>query len=41
MEDISYEAPDKQGEVFIVDADYVKKKVSSLLVNTDLRRYII
>lgn len=41
VEDISFEAPDKAGEVIVVDKDYVVKRVNALLGNTDLRRFIL
>ncbi|WP_099867055.1 ATP-dependent protease ATPase subunit HslU [Pararhizobium haloflavum] len=41
LDDISYEAPDKSGTDFEVDAEYVRKHVGDLAKNTDLSRYIL
>jgi ATP-dependent HslUV protease ATP-binding subunit HslU len=41
LDDISYEAPDKGGSEFVIDADYVRKHVGDLAKNTDLSRYIL
>src|SRR5699024_3767243 len=41
MEDVSYEAPDKAGEILTVDAAYVDSKLKDLAANEDLSRYIL
>jgi ATP-dependent HslUV protease ATP-binding subunit HslU len=41
LDEISYDAPDKDGVVFKIDADYVQKHVGSLAKNTDLSRFIL
>ena len=41
LDDISYEAPDKSGSEFVIDADYVRKHVGDLAKDADLSRYIL
>ncbi|WP_425416569.1 ATP-dependent protease ATPase subunit HslU [Oricola indica] len=41
LDEISYEAPDKSGEEFIIDGDYVRKQIGDLARNADLSRYIL
>jgi ATP-dependent HslUV protease ATP-binding subunit HslU len=41
MEDISYDASEKQGETYIIDADYVNEHLESLVDNEDLSRFIL
>ncbi|WP_136657966.1 ATP-dependent protease ATPase subunit HslU [Nitratireductor sp. XY-223] len=41
LDDISYEAPDKSGTEFVIDADYVRKHVGDLAKDADLSRYIL
>jgi ATP-dependent HslUV protease ATP-binding subunit HslU len=41
METISYDAPEKQGEKFIIDANYVNEHLEALSQNEDLRKYIL
>jgi ATP-dependent HslUV protease ATP-binding subunit HslU len=41
VEDVSFEAPDRQGENVVIDAAYVKMKVQVLLRAGDLRKYIL
>eukprot|EP00595_Chromulina_sp_UTEXLB2642_P003487 CAMPEP_0196763792 /NCGR_PEP_ID=MMETSP1095-20130614/4788_1 /TAXON_ID=96789 ORGANISM="Chromulina nebulosa, Strain UTEXLB2642" /NCGR_SAMPLE_ID=MMETSP1095 /ASSEMBLY_ACC=CAM_ASM_000446 /LENGTH=332 /DNA_ID=CAMNT_0042117801 /DNA_START=515 /DNA_END=1513 /DNA_ORIENTATION=+ len=41
VEEISFNAPDKAGEEYIIDAQYVQNKVKALLQNADLRRFIL
>ncbi len=41
LDDISYNAPDKSGTTFTVDADYVRKTIGDLAQNTDLSRFIL
>ncbi len=41
LETLSFEACEKSGETIIIDGDYVKNRVSDLVVNTDLSRFIL
>lgn len=41
MEDISFEAPDREGSVVEITAGYVRERVSNLMRNADLRKYIL
>jgi ATP-dependent HslUV protease ATP-binding subunit HslU len=41
LDEISYDAPDKNDTSFKIDADYVKKHVGVLAKNTDLSRFIL
>ena len=41
MEDISYDASEKQGETYIIDADYVNQHLETLVDNEDLSRFIL
>ncbi|MDB5620461.1 ATP-dependent protease ATPase subunit HslU [Tardiphaga sp.] len=41
LDEISFAAPDKNGETIRVDADYVQKHVGDLAKNTDLSRFIL
>ena len=41
LDDISFEAPDKGGEQYKVDADYVHKALDGIAGNVDLSRYIL
>lgn len=41
LDDISFNAPDKGGSTFIVDADYVRNTIGDLAKNTDLSRFIL
>ncbi len=41
VEDISFDAPDKNGETIKIDAAYVKEKVGDLAGNSDLSRFIL
>jgi len=41
VEDVSFEAPDRQGDNVVIDAAYVKMKVQVLLRAGDLRKYIL
>lgn len=41
LDDISFNAPDKGGSVFIVDADYVRNSIGDLAKNIDLSRFIL
>ncbi len=41
LEEISFTAPDRNGESFVITADYVREKVSGYAANTDLSKYIL
>ncbi len=41
LDDISFNAPDKSGEKFRVDGDYVRENLGELAKNTDLSRFIL
>lgn len=41
LDEISYDAPDKNGVIFKIDAAYVQKHVGALAKNTDLSRFIL
>lgn len=41
LDEISYEAPDKNGAIFTIDATYVDKHLGELAKNEDLSRYIL
>ena len=41
LDEVSFDAPDRPGEVVKVDADFVRKNVGDLAKNTDLSRYIL
>ncbi|PLP56137.1 HslU--HslV peptidase ATPase subunit [Mesorhizobium loti] len=41
LDEISYDAPDRNGSKVTIDADYVKKHVGDLAKNTDLSRFIL
>lgn len=41
VEEISFDAPDRDGESLKVDADYVAERLSDLAENEDLSRYIL
>lgn len=41
MEEISFDAPERQGETVEVTEEYVRKRVGDLLVSTDMRKYIL
>jgi ATP-dependent HslUV protease ATP-binding subunit HslU len=41
LDEISFAAPDRNGETITVDADYVKKHVGDLAKNADLSRFIL
>lgn len=41
MEEISFDAAEKQGENVVVTDEYVKTRVSDLLLSTDMRKYIL
>ncbi|GAP64810.1 ATP-dependent protease HslVU, ATPase subunit [Mizugakiibacter sediminis] len=41
LEAISYEAADKSGEKYLIDAEYVDKRLGKLIGDEDLSRYIL
>src|SRR5437868_4747843 len=41
LDEISFEAPDKKGEQFKVDADYVRHMLADIVKDQDLSRYIL
>jgi ATP-dependent HslUV protease ATP-binding subunit HslU len=41
LEDLSFNAADRSGETYTIDADYVQKRVGELAQNTDLSRFIL
>jgi ATP-dependent HslUV protease ATP-binding subunit HslU len=41
LDDISFAAPDRNGETITIDAEYVKKNVGDLAKNADLSRFIL
>eukprot|EP01006_Ploeotia_vitrea_P066468 TRINITY_DN95031_c0_g1_i1.p1 TRINITY_DN95031_c0_g1~~TRINITY_DN95031_c0_g1_i1.p1 ORF type:complete len:487 (+),score=12.11 TRINITY_DN95031_c0_g1_i1:10-1470(+) len=41
VEIISFDAPEKAGEKFIIDEEYVKSRTSELLIGGDMRKYIL
>ena len=41
MEDISYDASERQGETFVIDATYVNSHLDALVENEDLSRFIL
>ena len=41
LDDVSFTAPDRNGEIVRIDADYVRKNVGDLAKNADLSRFIL
>jgi ATP-dependent HslUV protease ATP-binding subunit HslU len=41
LDEISFTAPDKAGEEFVIDGDYVRSQIGDLAQNADLSRYIL
>jgi ATP-dependent HslUV protease ATP-binding subunit HslU len=41
IEDISFEAPEHAGERIVIDVDYVRRKLSDIVKDVDLSRYIL
>jgi ATP-dependent HslUV protease ATP-binding subunit HslU len=41
LDEISFEAPEKKGQEFVVDAAYVQKMLSEIVKDQDLSRYIL
>jgi ATP-dependent HslUV protease ATP-binding subunit HslU len=41
LEDISFEAPEKHGTKLVIDRKYVREKLSDIVKDEDLSRYIL
>jgi len=41
LEDVSFDAEDRQGETLLVDAAYVEKQLRAIARNTDLSKYVL
>lgn len=41
LDDLSFSAPDRSGETVVIDAEYVRSRVSDLARNADLSRFIL
>jgi ATP-dependent HslUV protease ATP-binding subunit HslU len=41
LDEISFEAPERKGQEFVVDASYVQKMLSEIVKDQDLSRYIL
>ena len=41
LEEVSFDAEDRQGEKLVVDAAYVEKQLASIARNTDLSRFVL
>jgi ATP-dependent HslUV protease ATP-binding subunit HslU len=41
LDDISFSAPDRNGETVRIDAGYVQKHIGDLAKNADLSRFIL
>ena len=41
LEDISFDAEDRKGDVIVIDADYVRKQLSDIAKDTDLSKYVL
>jgi ATP-dependent HslUV protease ATP-binding subunit HslU len=41
LEEISFDAPDKKGEKFVVDAAYVKKTVEPMAKKVDIKKFLL
>ncbi|MDK2887988.1 MAG: ATP-dependent HslUV protease ATP-binding subunit HslU [Thermoanaerobacter sp.] len=41
LEDLSFDAPDLQGQTITIDRDYVQQKLGDIVKNEDLSRYIL
>ena len=41
LEDISFEAPEKKNGKLVIDEKYVKEKLSEIVKDEDLSRYIL
>jgi ATP-dependent HslUV protease ATP-binding subunit HslU len=41
LEEVSFDAEDRQGGSLVVDAAYVEKQLASVARNTDLSRFVL
>jgi ATP-dependent HslUV protease ATP-binding subunit HslU len=41
LEDISFEAEERQGDSMVIDAAYVDQQLASIARNTDLSKYVL
>ncbi len=41
LDDISFDAPDMKEDKIVIDASYVKDKISDIVKDRDLSRYIL
>jgi ATP-dependent HslUV protease ATP-binding subunit HslU len=41
LDDISFTAPDRNGETIVIDAAFVEKNIGDLARNADLSRFIL
>jgi ATP-dependent HslUV protease ATP-binding subunit HslU len=41
FEELSFAAPDRGGDVVVVDADFVEKNIGALARSADLSRYVL
>ncbi len=41
LDEISFSAPDRAGEKFVIDGNAVRREVADLAKNADLSRYIL
>ncbi|MFZ2235929.1 MAG: ATP-dependent protease ATPase subunit HslU [Dokdonella sp.] len=41
LDEVSYEAADRNGQNYVIDADYVDKHLADIVENVDLSRYIL
>jgi ATP-dependent HslUV protease ATP-binding subunit HslU len=41
LDEISFEAPERSGSRLLIDADYVNEKLSAIVEDQDLSRYIL
>jgi ATP-dependent HslUV protease ATP-binding subunit HslU len=41
LDQVSFEAPDMSGQQLVIDASYVREKLSDIVKDEDLTRYIL
>lgn len=41
VEEISFDGPDKRGEKFVIDSEYVKKAVESMVKKVDIKKFLL
>jgi ATP-dependent HslUV protease ATP-binding subunit HslU len=41
LEDVSFDAENRRGEMLVVDSVFVEKQLSSIARNADLSRYVL